>query len=271
MEGVARTAYYCCGVRMLDAQGAAPLCGDHLAERFMDADGVAILDRFREFEGPNVANAVRHRLIDDLLRERFEADPAQKVVLLGCGFDTRAYRLAGGQWLEIDNPALIAYKEKCLPVAQSPRPLQRLAVDFDRDRLEDALAPWAGSTATVVVLEGVTMYLSAAQLRATLDTLCRLLPGHVLICDLMSARFGARNGELRKRLGELGGHFAILRADPAAEILERGYRRLGHQSIVGRAIELGGVRPAPPRWLLNTFLRTLRDGYRVQVFGAPSA
>src|SRR5512132_36733 len=111
MDPIAKTAYYCCGVRAEDARSARPICGDHLAERFMDAEARAVFERFRSFRGPNASNAARHRAIDDILRERLRGQPDLPVVLLGAGFDTRAFRLAGGRWFELDQPALIERKE----------------------------------------------------------------------------------------------------------------------------------------------------------------
>jgi hypothetical protein len=70
---VAKTAYYCCGIRAMDARDSDPLCGDHLAERFMDPEGSAAFERFAALEAQNVANVARHRIIDDLLKARLRA------------------------------------------------------------------------------------------------------------------------------------------------------------------------------------------------------
>ena len=75
------------------------------------------------FRIPNAANATAHRIIDDWLRDRLLADPEQLVILLGAGFDARAFRLPGGRWVEIDQPALIAHKDRVLPAARAPQPL----------------------------------------------------------------------------------------------------------------------------------------------------
>ena len=267
MDPIAKTAYYCCGVRMADAQSARPVCGDHLAERFMDAESRAVFARFRHFRGPNASNAARHRIIDDLLRERLAAEPGLRVLLLGAGFDTRAFRLKGGQWLELDQPALIARKDAVLPAANAPNPLQRLAIDFARERLADKLAPWAGAAPAVVVMEGVSMYLEPEEVRSTLSTLGELLPGHTLVCDLMTKTFARRySGGLRRRIMELGGNFAELLDDPEGLVAAQGYRLLARHSIAGRAVEHGSV--PLPRWLFNSVLRSLRDGSQVHVLEA---
>lgn len=271
MDPIAKTAYYCCGVRMLDAQGAKPICGDHLAERFMDAEARALFKRFEDLPAPNASNAARHRIIDDLLRGRLAAQPQLRVLLLGAGFDTRAFRLSGGEWLEVDQPSVIALKNEILPAASAPNPLQRMEMDFGTENLQDKLASWCDpAVPTVVVMEGVSMYLSPGPLGITLKALQRVLPRHTLICDLMTRKFASRySAKLRERIVELGGSFAELMDDPGSFVAAQGYRRAGDFSIPGRAAEHGSL--PIPSWLLNTLLRSVRDGYRVYVFESGDA
>ena len=55
------------------------------------------------------------------------------------------------------------------------------------------------------------------------------------------------------------------RTVPPQQVVEAaGFRPLARVSIAGRAQELGTVRIW--RWLLNTVLRELRDGYAVWTF-----
>lgn len=267
MDPIAKTAWYCCGVRAQDALSAKPVCGDTLAERFMDADARALFDRFPGLREANVSNAMRHRLIDDLLREQLRQRPEQRVLVLGAGFDTRAFRLTGGQWLEADQPAVIAFKEQKLPAAQAPNPLQRIPIDFATESLADKLAAWAGERDVVVVMEGVSMYLHPAQWQQTTQALHQVLPGHRLVCDLLDATFLRRySRKLRQAIREIGGEFAPALDDPAAMVASLGYRQRSVQSIVGSAVDAGALRI--PRWLLNTLLRSLRDGYRLHTFDA---
>ncbi len=265
MDPIAKMAYYCCGVRMEDAQSAHPVCGDHLAQRFMDAEARAVFERFKGFRAANASNVARHRVIDDILRKRIHARPDRRIVLLGAGFDTRAFRLTGGEWLELDHPVLIALKQRKLPAAQAPNPLRRVAIDFARDRLVDRLQSLRGAIAPVVVMEGVSMYLQPDQLRLTLRSLRQLFPDHTLVCDLTTRTFARRYSRgLRERIMELGGNFAELVDEPVALVQSTGYRLVDKRSIPGSAVEFGSI--AIPRWLLDTLLRSLRDGYQVYVF-----
>lgn len=274
MDPIANTAYLCCGARAADARSGVPLCGDHLAERFMSAEAWRVFERFEHFRGPNATFAGRHRMIDDLLRERLAADRDVCVVMIGAGFDTRPFRLSGGQWIEVDARDIIQRKEAVLPAADAPNPLTRVPIDFSVESLAEKLAPWQGRSA-VVVLEGVSMYLTTLAWDATLGALRRTFASHTVICDLMTRRFGRfYAGDTRRCVKSLGGSFAPLADDPAAVFRRAGYRERSTASIPGFTFERG-TRWVPKGWtperLLSTLLRSLREGYRLHVFETASA
>lgn len=262
---VARTAFYCAVLRADDAATPHPVCGDGLAERFLDPDTRRVLAPAVALRKPAASNVARHRIIDDLVRERLARDPSTRVILLGAGFDTRAYRLRGGRWWEIDDPQLLAYKEERLPAAGAPNPLVRVPVSFETDRLAPHLEPLAGDDDALVVLEGVAMYLGDETLAELAATVRKALPRATLVSDLMTARFARTFGRgVREELARLGAAFADRREHPRILIERAGYRLLARHSIPGRAFEAGTLKI--PGWLLHTFLRGLRDGYAVHRF-----
>src|SRR5512138_1055931 len=114
-QPVARTAFYCCVIRADDAQSANPVCGDTFAQRFVDEDVRRDLAPLLRLCTPAATNVARHRIIDDIVRGQLAADPKRRVILIGAGFDTRAHRLEGGRWFELDDPPLLAFKEQRLP------------------------------------------------------------------------------------------------------------------------------------------------------------
>src|SRR5215218_7411535 len=99
---ISRTAYYTLGARAADAASATSLCGDTFAARFMNDDAGRVWEEFKTFTAPNVSNAARHAMIDNHLRRETAADPNATVVIIGAGFDTRAFRTTGGRWFEFD-------------------------------------------------------------------------------------------------------------------------------------------------------------------------
>lgn len=268
MNPVSRTAFYCTGVRALDARSPAPLCGDRYAERFMDNEAWRLFAPFRRFKAPNGSNVVRHRMIDDLLRARLIARPQLRVVLVGAGFDARAYRLGGGRWVEVDEAPLLAFKEPRLPAAECPNPLQRIAIDFASESLADKLAPFAAQdreSPTVAVVEGVLMYLSEAQIRTLAATLRDLFPDLELVCDVATTLFFERYGRrLHARIRDLGTSFTLPDRPLEAILAEEGFVQMSSESIPARAADLKAM-PLPAR-LAARLLPSLRDGYTIRVF-----
>jgi methyltransferase (TIGR00027 family) len=270
LKPVSKTAYYCCGVRALDAGVSRSVCSDRYAQRFMTPEAWALFEPFRDLHAPNATNVARHRMIDDLVQARLARRPETGVVVIGAGFDTRPFRLRGGRWVELDEPALIALKEERLPASEAPNPLARVSVTFGREPLEEALRPFRHLTEPIVVLEGVLPYLSAAEVERLLQALRNTFTHLTLICDLTTRGFARLYaGKIGKRLRELGAPYGRLEREPLELIEGGGFRLTSRESIAGRAVALGTLGFS--RWLLATVLRSLRDGYTVAIFESTPA
>ena len=267
MNPISNTAFYCCGVRMQDAAQSNPVCDDIHAKAFMNDEGLRILEAFKDEAGPNASTVARHRIIDDLLRQELRADPRLCVVIIGAGFDSRACRLEGGVWVELDEPQVIIYKNERLPLSNCSNELHRIPIDFARESLEEKLSPFSGHTPVVVVIEGVLMYLEEETIIATLRTVRRLFPGHTLICDLMNRRFIEKSARtLHEKITGLAAPFRFIADNPEKIFLDNGYMRTAKISIIEKAVEFGSIRM--PAFLLKTFLRSLASGYTINVFRA---
>jgi methyltransferase (TIGR00027 family) len=154
---------------------AATICGAPLRQ---------IIDLL--WPGARSSGVARTRLIDDWVGAAVESGSRQLVVL-GAGFDSRAWRmptLAAVRIFEVDHAATAAEKRRRGgPVAGERSDVTAVGVDFDRDRLPDALAK-AGfdpRVRTVVVWEGVTNYLTAAAVHSVLAWAGNLAAGSQLI------------------------------------------------------------------------------------------
>jgi methyltransferase (TIGR00027 family) len=262
---ISRTAYYTLGVRAADAADPRPICGDAFAARFMNDEARAIWEEFKSFKAPNGSNAARHAMIDDHLRRELAADPNATVIIIGAGFDTRAFRLAGGRWFEFDEPEILTYKEQRLPAASAPNPLTRVPVDFARDSLADKLAA-AGSPANVhVVIEGVLFYLTHAERRALLETLSARFPKHVVYCDLMRQRFFEKySRDVHEKVVGLGATFTDMVEQPEQVFRAAGYtmRHLDSVPLYAASRRDIGI----PYFLIRWVLTTVRNGYQIGVF-----
>jgi methyltransferase (TIGR00027 family) len=262
---VSLTAWWTLVARYEDAARARPVAGDTFAHLFINDEARAVAEQFRSLTVTNVSLPVRHRLIDDRLAAELAREPALRVVIVGCGFDSRAYRLHGGHYVEVDEPGLLAYKESRLPSSDAANELVRVPIRFGGESLEEKLAPYATEDRTAVVLEGIVGYLSDGERRELLTSLTRLFRHHIVFCDLLTRTFVARySRKLVKRLRELGAEFASSTDTPEALFHDLGYRTVNRVSVILSAAELG-AEGAPPAWLVRR-LPSMRDGYCVWTF-----
>lgn len=117
--------------------------------------------------GARSSGIARTRFIDDLLRAELR-DGVGQIVILGAGFDCRAYRLPEierTRVFEVDHPDTSRDKQRQLVQALGAMPahVSFVATDFNRDRLEPALAASGYDSAqrACFIWEGVTNYLTA--------------------------------------------------------------------------------------------------------------
>jgi methyltransferase (TIGR00027 family) len=251
-----------CVLRAEDASRIRPVCGDTFAAKLVDDELRAKVRAAADTGNASASSVARHRLIDDALRRLLLSQPQRRVIVLGAGLDTRAFRLAGGRWWEFDDADVLTFKEQRLPAASAPNPLVRASVEPVDDPVPYPFARLAGNDDVAVVMEGLSMYQAPAALAATAEAIRSHLPHATLICDLMTPAFRRRfSPSLRDRSESA---VAADPADPIRVLETAGFRPIASESIVGRARLEGTVRV--PGWLLATFLRELRDGYRVWTF-----
>lgn len=121
---------------------------------------------------------LRTQAIDRELNDAVHAG-ARTLVILGAGFDGRAYRLPCLRELdvfEVDHPDTSSSKRsRAAPLKPTARSLHHVAVDFDEMSVDDALEEHRhdASVPTVWIWEGVTPYLPPAATEITLRAIAR--------------------------------------------------------------------------------------------------
>ena len=144
--------------------------------------------------------ALRTAAIDVAVRDAIAAG-ARQLVILGAGYDGRAWRmseLAGVKVFEVDHPATQRDKRAHLTELPSPKGiLTFVSVNFETESLDTALqrAGHDRSSPTCWIWEGVVMYLRRDAMRATLASIAkRSAPGSTLIVNYhtIHRRFFAR-------------------------------------------------------------------------------
>jgi methyltransferase (TIGR00027 family) len=123
--------------------------------------------------------AVRTRYIDDLLADALRRG-VEQVVILGAGFDSRAYRIGGigrTRVFEVDHPITQAEKKKVIArrLGALPPHVTYVPIDFSTHTL-DTVMPGSGfrtAIRTFFICEGVTHYLSAPTVDAVFRYVAR--------------------------------------------------------------------------------------------------
>lgn len=158
--------------------------------------------------------AARTCFYDDIVTRALD-DGVRQVAVIGAGYDSRAWRLGrpGVQFFEVDHPATQADKQQRGP-AGGPC---YVPAELGREPLGPLLARggFAAGQATVFTVEGLTMYLTEAQVVALLQTL-RDVGG---VGSRLAVNFG------------VGFEGAESRRARAASAAGRGLLALGRESI----------------------------------------
>ena len=131
-----------------------------------------------------LTTAMRSRQFDRCAHAFLAQHPHGVVVQLGCGLDTRFYRVDNGavQWYDLDLPEVIAFRRQLLPETERCRFLASSALDYS---WMDAVGDPAGR-AFLFLAEGVLMYLEPAQVRDLVLALRDRFPASELMFDALS-------------------------------------------------------------------------------------
>jgi O-methyltransferase involved in polyketide biosynthesis len=147
------TTLYC---KALDADWAQPILGDGFAKEAVaridyDWGGLKVADRWT----PLVT--VRTAQFDIWASQFLAVNQLATVIHLGCGLDSRAFRLDPGpgvEWYDVDYPAVIALRQQLFPT----RPHYHLVATpaTDPSWLDEIPA----DRPTLLLAEGISMYLT---------------------------------------------------------------------------------------------------------------
>ena len=147
-----------------------------------------------------LVNARTHK-IDRTLQE-MAANGLKQVVLLGSGFDTRAYRfgekMPNIRFFELDLPATLQRKKEMVKeaIGRVPEAVAYAPIDFNTETIEEALVRvgYDPGKKTFFIWEGVTMYITEAAVKGTLDFIAsRSAPGSAVVFDYMMAGVAAQD------------------------------------------------------------------------------
>jgi methyltransferase (TIGR00027 family) len=146
---------------------------DPFAARLAGERGVAILNALPQASANMMrfGMAVRTRFVDELLLEALAApaNSIRTVLSVGCGLDTRPWRLDLApdlRWIEIDFADMLDYKDGIMSGEKPRCRRERLTVDLNDPAQRSAMYEAAGPEPALMITEGLLLYLPAATVEA---------------------------------------------------------------------------------------------------------
>lgn len=166
---VSDTALMVAACRALEFESPDGFVRDPFAARLAGERGRAILEKLPQSEMMRFGVGVRSRFMDELLLEALSSGSIATVISVGCGLDTRPWRLnlrPELRWIEVDFADMLDYKE-ALMSAEAPRCRRdRIAADINDAEQRRQIYAAAGPAPALMITEGLLMYLPAATVEA---------------------------------------------------------------------------------------------------------
>ncbi len=121
-------------------------------------------------------------LLDQMVRDFLKRHPDATVVNIACGLDTRIYRLDNGQvrWYNLDLPEVIDIRRRFLNEQGRISMIAKSAMD--ENWAAEVKAP---TEHVLVILEGLVMYLSEADVKKILSIICSRFAHAEIVMETM--------------------------------------------------------------------------------------
>ena len=143
-------------------------------------------------------------VIDRMVSEFVEEHPTAVVVNIACGMDTRFYRVDNGElrWYNIDLPVTMNVRKQYLSEPERVVNIAASAMD----------AVWAEQIPeaeiekpVLVVIEGLTMYLSESDVQTMLSIISHKFPKVTVFVEILNPKFVKKN--IEKSISQSGAVF----------------------------------------------------------------
>src|SRR5437899_5151933 len=206
VRNISDTARWAAYFRAQESARPDALFRDPYAERLAGQQGVDIAHTLPEGNKHAWAWVTRTYLFDQLITQELEHG-VDLVLNLAAGLDARPYRMklpASLQWIEVDLPDILAYKEEILANEKPVCTLERVRLDLSnvdgRRQLFDKLSKRAKRV--LIVSEGCLTYLAPDQVGALAKDLAGPSSFQSWALDMMSP------GLLKMLQKRIGSHLA---------------------------------------------------------------
>jgi methyltransferase (TIGR00027 family) len=162
---VSDTALMVAACRALETERPDGFVRDPFAAQLAGERGMAIT---RALPVPGMMSfgiGVRSHFMDEFVIDAVSNRGVRVVVSLGCGLDTRPWRLdlpAELRWIEVDFPKMLEYKAAHMAGAKPRCALEHLSADLNDPAQRRSIYAAAGVGPAMMITEGLLMYLHGA-------------------------------------------------------------------------------------------------------------
>ncbi len=244
VRNISDTARWAAVFRAKETERPDAMFRDPYARELAGTLGLDIANTLPEGNNHAWAWVARTYLFDHYIQQEIQKG-ADMVVNLAAGLDARPYRMnlpASFQWMEVDLPEILSYKEEILLRHKPNCQLERVRVDLSgggaRRKLLDDLKQRAKRI--LVLTEGLLIYLDPEEVATFAKDLAARIPFHRWITDLASP------GLLRlmqrttgRHLSKVGANFKFAPVEGPAFFQPCGWEVLEVQNLLKTAARFG--------------------------------
>ena len=171
------------------------ILNDPMAERIWKAEAFPIHGKSK-WLAYNMA--MRARVFDDWTEAMLRANPDALVLHIGCGLDSRCLRVKKTytNWIDADFPEVLSLRRKYYEENDA---YHMMAIDASK---AEQIARLPDSETAIVVLEGISMYLTNAQVRCMLRAIEKKYPQLHILMDVYT-EFGAKASRYKNPVNDV--------------------------------------------------------------------
>ena len=158
---------------------------DPLAQELVSKIGLDVSVYKKEWMTQLVV-AIRTEILDRETRIFIDKHPGAMVINLGCGLDTRFFRVDDGslRWYDLDLPDAINVRREFFAETGRYRMLARSV--FDYSWVSDISRSRESGEPVLIIAEGLLMYFPESQVKELLSVLSTAFPGVEMLLETMS-------------------------------------------------------------------------------------
>jgi len=169
---------------------------DSMAEKIWDAE---VFEVHGKSKWLTYNMAMRAKIFDDWVERMLSQNPDALVLHIGCGLDSRAFRIAAPytSWIDGDFPEVLEVRKKYYSENEH---YKMMAFDASKSEMVEKLPD---AKTVIVVFEGISMYLRNEELNAFVRTLDKKYPQVHMLLDVYTV-FGAKASKYKNPINDVG-------------------------------------------------------------------